>query len=114
MMNLKNPNINIMSLLFFLLGLFSASQVLGYPMITDSSKEELKGTSMGVAALIIMGLAFVVQPLTGYLIEISSKDGSYDFHKALLIFPIGFILSFLLSLILKEKKAQEMSEIPQK
>jgi MFS family permease len=111
MMNLKNPSINMMSLLFFLLGLFSASQVLGYPMITDSSEEKLKGTSMGVAALIIMGLAFVVQPLTGYLIEISSKEGTYDFHKALLIFPIGFILSFLLSLVLKEKRVEEIKEV---
>ncbi len=101
-MTLKNPSIFTMSMAFFSLGFFSASQVLGYPMITDSAEDELKGTSMGLAALLIMGLAFIGQPLTGFLIEIGSVKGSYDFTYALLIFPIGFLISLFMALFVKE------------
>ncbi len=103
MMNVENPSMEMMIAIFFSLGFFSASQVLGYPMITNSAPEDLKGTSMGVAAVIIMGLAFVGQPLTGLLIDMASHDGVYDFDKALLIFPLGFIISLALSFIMKEK-----------
>ena len=43
--------------LFFLLGLLTSTQVLGYPLIMSSNPPHLTGTSMGLAALIIMGLA---------------------------------------------------------
>ncbi len=98
----KSPSLITMMTIFFSLGLFSASQVLGYPMITDSAPKELKGTSMGLAALIIMGLAFVGQPLTGFLIDMSSTAGSYNFTYALMIFPIGFIVSLLMAFSIKE------------
>ena len=91
-----------MMVLFFSLGFFSASQILGYPMIADSSSKELQGTSMGLAAVIIMGLAFVGQPLTGFLIDKASSNGSYDFSYALMIFPIGFLVSLWLAFSLKE------------
>lgn len=101
-MTMKSPNGATMALLFFLLGFFSASQVLGYPMITESSPQKLKGTSMGVAAVIIMGLAFIAQPLTGFLIDITSGSEGYNFTYALLIFPIGFLVSLGIAFSLKE------------
>ncbi len=101
-MVLKSPHLITMMTLFFSLGFFSASQVLGYPMIADSSSKELQGTSMGLAALIIMGLAFVGQPLTGFLIDRASSNGSYDFNYAMMIFPIGFLVSLWLAFSLKE------------
>src|SRR3989339_1050103 len=60
-MTVKNPQLSTMMTLFFALGFFSASQVLGYPMIADSASKDLQGTSMGLAALLIMGLAFIGQ-----------------------------------------------------
>lgn len=102
MMIVKSPSLFTMMSIFFSLGFFSASQVLGYPMITDSAPKELKGTSMGLAALIIMGLAFVGQPLTGFLIDMSSTAGSYDFTYALMIFPIGFVISLWMAFSIKE------------
>lgn len=102
MLSLKNPDFITMMTLFFALGFFSASQVLGYPMITDSAPKNLQGTSMGLAAVLIMGLAFVGQPLTGYLIELASIGETYNFKYALMIFPIGFLISLGLAFSLKE------------
>ena len=71
-------------------------------MIADSAPKELKGTSMGLAALIIMGLAFVGQPLTGFLIDVASSGAGYDFTYALMIFPAGFLVSLIISCLIKE------------
>ncbi|MBS0626606.1 MAG: MFS transporter, partial [Verrucomicrobia bacterium] len=101
-MTIKSPSIVTMSIIFFSLGFFSASQVLGYPMITDSAPDKLKGTSMGLAALLIMGLAFIGQPLTGFLIDLGSTKGVYDFTYALMIFPLGFTISLLMAFSVKE------------
>ncbi len=101
-MIVKSPSLFTMMTIFFSLGFFSASQVLGYPLIADSAPKELRGTSMGLAALIIMGLAFVGQPLTGFLIDMSSTAGSYNFTYALMIFPVGFIVSLFMAFSIKE------------
>ena len=61
---------------------------------------------MGVAALIIMGLAFVGQPLTGFLIDIASKGGSYNFTYAFFLFPIGFLISLGIAFSFKEPQLQ--------
>jgi len=105
-MIVKEPSLLTMMSIFFALGFFSASQVLGYPMITDSAPKELKGTSMGIAAVIIMGLAFIGQPLTGFLIDFASVNGGYNFNYALMIFPIGFIVSLVISCRIEEPSHQ--------
>ncbi len=98
--------------LFFAIGLLSATQVLGYPMITDAAPLEAKGTSMGVSALLIMGLAFVLQPITGVLLDwnqlpLQSGYTHQDFFRAFLLFPIAFLTAFFLSLSVKEKKREK-------
>lgn len=101
----------ILCVLFFLLGFFTSTQVLGYPLITDSSVKELTGTSMGVAAVIIMGLAAVAQPVSGMLLDAEWNGAllhgvpqySYDDYISMLwIFPIGFILSLFTAYALQE------------
>ncbi len=109
-MTVESPTLVTMVALFFALGFFSASQILGYPMISDSASPRLQGTSMGLAALIIMGLAFVGQPLTGLLIEKASVDGSYNFQYALMLFPIGFLISLGMALAVKEPSYQGAKE----
>lgn len=110
------PNIHftLLTILFFLIGLFSSTQVLGYPMITDAAPKEAKGTAMGVSALIIMGLAFILQPITGILLDLNKTSlemtySAQDFSRAFLLFPIAFFLSAFLASLVKEKKKQLIS-----
>jgi MFS family permease len=95
--------------LFFMIGFLSSTQVLGYPMITDAAPKQLKGTAMGVASLIIMGIAFVLQPVTGILLDLqgSGASGVYtfkDFALAFSIFPLAFLISMLLAWKISEPK----------
>lgn len=103
----------ILATLFFLLGLFSSAQILSYPIITETSPKELTGTSMGIAAVIIMGLPMLIAPLMGLLLDngaSSSLEGStrtYDknaFIYAFSLLSIGFILAFLSTYFIREKK----------
>lgn len=97
--------------LFFLLGFFTSSQILGYPIITESNPKELTGTSMGVAAVIIMGLPMLIQPLTGLLLDLNWNRAMSNgiplyslsnYLTAFSVFPIGFLIALLSTLSIKE------------
>jgi MFS family permease len=109
---LPNPGAQMFAALFFALGFLTSAQTLGYPAITENNPKELTGTSMGVAAVIIMGLPAVIQPLSGKLLDWSWNgtmvDGAplysaSDFHLAFLIFPIGFAISLLTLFKIKDR-----------
>lgn len=107
------PSEKLLASLFFLLGLVTSTQVIGYPAITENSPKELTGTSMGVAALIIMGMAALIQPLSGKILDycwdgtLSGGTPLYslsDFMTAFLIFPIGFVIALLALFKVKESQ----------
>lgn len=81
--------------LFFLLGLLTSSQVLGYPTITEHSPKNLEGTSMGIAAVIIMGLPMLIQPLAGTIMDLFWKGQLTEFQSRLYPFD-SFLAAFLL------------------
>lgn len=106
-----------MLFLFFCLGLFSSTQVLGYPLITEKSPAHLTGTSMGVAAVIIMGVAGLAQVLSGKLIDWhwnhTFVDGTplyqvSDFRNCFMMFPIVLLLSCLILLFIEEKSSKKV------
>lgn len=108
----KESDPYLFAFLFFCLGLTTSTQVLGYPLIAENNPPELTGTSMGISGMIIMGLALVLQPISGMLIDYGWDgqlvDGtrfytSGDFMRAFLIFPIGFVVSILLTYVIIEK-----------
>lgn len=111
-LTLPHPSEQMFTLLFFGLGFFTSSQALGYPAITENNPKELTGTSMGVAAVLIMGIPALIQPLSGKLLDLS-WDGTLldgaplysagDFQTAFLIFPIGFLIALFSLTKIKER-----------
>lgn len=119
LMFLTNLSFPALCALFFFLGFFTSTQVLGYPLITESSRKELTGTSMGVAAVIIMGLAAVAQPLSGMLIDMEWNGAYYDqlpqysyndFLNLFWIFPIGFFISLFTAYAVREPKHERCAK----
>ncbi|MGE0197226.1 MAG: MFS transporter [Simkaniaceae bacterium] len=117
-MLMREPSAEMLSALFFLLGFVTSSQVLGYPAITENNPPELTGTSMGIAALIIMGMPAFIQPLSGKLLDWGWQGALVegaplyalsDFLRAFSIFPIGFLLALVaLSKVKESRKIQEV------
>ena len=116
-MMLPNPSEITLTTLFFLLGFFTSCQVLGYPIITESNPKELTGTSMGIAALIIMGMAAIIQPVSGKILDYTWGGAMLDgaplyslgnFMTAFSIFPIGFVIALLALSQIKEPSREKI------
>lgn len=94
-----------LSLLFFLLGFFSSTQVISYPLIAESNERANTGAATGMASVIIMGGAGVGQVLFGMLMHRHAVLDGYsaaDFKFAMLMFPIAAVAALLAIFLARE------------
>ncbi|MBI5345926.1 MAG: MFS transporter [Chlamydiae bacterium] len=104
--------------LFFAVGFTSSSQVLGYPVITESNPSAVSGTALSLAAFLIMGggyglgLPFVGELLNqkweGKIIDGIQNYSIEAYRSAFLVIPIGIILSIIFVYFMKETKCQSI------
>ncbi len=88
--------------LFFILGLITAAQVIGYPATQESNPEVMVGSALGFISVLIMGLPGLLQPLVGFLMSLE-WDGKmqsglpiYSMHAynlGLWVLVVGFVIS---------------------
>jgi MFS family permease len=97
--------------LFLALGFFTSSQVIGYPVTQESNKTVLVGSAFGFVSVLIMGLPALLQPLTGWLMQLSwngqMQNGAAiytltDYQHGLLVLLIGFVISIACVWVLPE------------
>lgn len=109
------PGFSILTiaLLFFSLGFFSSSQVLSYPLVTASNPKSLTATSVSVVSFMAIGGYAVFQPLFGWLMDTNFQGtlvnqirvySPSDYHRALLIIPIGFCIAFIATFLMREPR----------
>jgi MFS family permease len=97
----------ILSLLFFSLGLFTSTQVIAYPLIAESNREENTGVATGMASVIIMGGGGFGQVLFGLLMRqhagaATQHYGIADFQFAMWMFPIAAVVALVAILLTRE------------
>lgn len=96
-----------LSLIFFLLGFFTSTQVISYPLIAESNPPENTGAATGIASVLIMGGAGVGQVLFGWLIQhhagfsVATYTQS-DFQYAMWIFPLTALAALVAVLLARE------------
>lgn len=116
---IMSPSLSFTSLLFlfFLLGLFTSAQVIGYPLVAESNCHRLTATATGWASLIIMGGAAVAQLLFGQLLDWHWQGtmaggqrlySAVDYHFAMLLFPIAFLAALIAMLFTQETFCKRM------
>lgn len=96
-----------LGVLFFLLGFFTSTQVITYPLIAESNPKCSTGAATGIASVIIMGGGGVGQVLFGWLMQHHAGVSSYqytvaDFQFAMWMFPIAVLVAFLAILFTRE------------
>lgn len=107
------PNLGFASLLslFLILGIFTSTQIIGYPTITESSPKNLTGTSTALASVLIMGGGAVFQPLFGWLMDLHGDrkmiDGvavysANDYLQGMMIMPIAFVIGLIAIMLIRE------------
>lgn len=97
--------------LFFLLGMFTTTQNLGYPVAAELNSPLVTSSAISIISLLIMSSGFVCQPLFGWLMDLHwnmqvvNGEPIYaasDFNTAMLMMPVGFIISFAIAFFIKE------------
>ncbi|ODN43610.1 MFS transporter [Piscirickettsia litoralis] len=96
--------------LFFLLGFFTAAQILGYPAAQASNPGKIVGSALGFVSVIIMTAPTLLQPLTGWLMGLAGDhkvDGVMQYslisyQYALQVLVVGFVISIFCAYKLPE------------
>ncbi|MGQ3892763.1 MFS transporter [Legionella sp. CNM-4043-24] len=104
-------SLTVMKVLFFLLGFFTAAQVISYALVVESSPAALTATAVSVISILTQGGYIVYQNLFSRMLvshgDVTIMDGVpvyslADYQFAGLILPLGLIIALLASLGLKE------------
>lgn len=108
------PGLSLLSLivLSFLLGFFTSSQIISYPVVAELNPIELTGSAVSIISLTIMISGAIIQPVTGWLIQMHWEPSmlingrplylATDYMHAMLIMPFSFIASLVLTFMIKE------------
>ena len=100
-----------MSVLFFLLGFFTASQVISYALVAESTSPTMTAMALSVVSLLTQGGYIVYQNVFSTLLqwhgEVSITDGLPvyslgDYQTAAMILPLGLCLALFMLFKLKE------------
>jgi MFS family permease len=100
--------------LFLLLGILTAAQSIGYPVIAESNEDKVLGTANGLGAVVLMGIGAVGQPLFGQLVamfgggeEATPEQLQAAFQSAIWVMPIAFAAAIVCVLLLNETFKRE-------
>lgn len=100
-----------MSVLFFMLGLTTSSQVISYPLVAERSQPMLVASSISLVSMILQGGYIVYQNIYSTVLighggmQMISGTPVYSlgaYQMATLILPVSFFIAFLTILGLKE------------
>lgn len=104
-------SLGLMSLLFFLLGFFTAAQVISYAWVAESSSQTMTATAVSIVSILTQGGYIVYQNLYSMLLlwhgEMHMVDGIpvyslADYQTAALLLPIGLFLALIVVFKIKE------------
>lgn len=115
---IKVPHLSYASLfaLFFLIGVCTSTQIIGYPLVAENSKRIVTAMSVSVVNISVQGGIGIFQPFFGYLMDkhmlmrvhhLSTHYVASDFSWAMWVFPIGFVLAILCVAGLKETHCKQ-------
>lgn len=113
-MFLPNLSLTDLMVLFFLLAVIASSQVIAYPLVVESNPRAITTTAEGLACTIIMS-AGLFQVVFGWLVDLhwngQMANGvpvytSQNFQTAMWMFPIVFVISLVISFLIKETHAK--------
>ncbi|MCP3942108.1 MAG: MFS transporter [Desulfobacteraceae bacterium] len=84
-------------IIFFVMGLITSAQNLGYPVIGESNDPALVATAMSLGSILIMGGGAVAQNVFGFLINHYGYQGAYT------MLPVCAFITLFLAIFIKNK-----------
>lgn len=104
-----------MKVLFFLLGFFTAAQIISYALVAESNSPLLTAMSVSVVSVLVQSGYVLYQNLFTYLLgrhgEMQIVNGTPvyslgDYQSAGMLLPLGLVIAFLCLSLLKETHAR--------
>ena len=111
-------SLGLMAVLFFLLGFFTAAQVISYAFVAESSPSSMTATAVSVVSILAQGGYIVYQNMFSALLlshgEMRMVDGVpiyslADYQTAAIILPLGLVLALLILMRLKETHCRHVA-----
>jgi MFS family permease len=112
-------SLNVMTVLFFLLGFFTASQVISYALVAESSPPAMTATALSLISILTQGGYIIYQNLFSHLliwhggVTFVNDAPVYsfgDYQTAALMIPIGLIVAWVAIGKLKETHCQQIQK----
>ncbi|OGT29721.1 MAG: hypothetical protein A3E87_08720 [Gammaproteobacteria bacterium RIFCSPHIGHO2_12_FULL_35_23] len=100
-----------LSILFFILGLITCSQVISYPLVAEHNQGILTGTAVSIVSMICLLGGALGLPFSGWLLDLGWDHKVLNgapvysvqaYHQAMLIMPIAFVIGFVAAYFVKE------------
>lgn len=110
-------SLGTMTVLFFLLGFFTASQVISYALVAESNPLTMTATAVSTVSILTQGGYIVYQNVFSMLLlshgEMHMNEGIPvyslgDYQTAAIIFPLGLILALWAVMKLKETYCRQI------
>lgn len=107
----QDLSMSALTVTFLLLGFFTSSQVVSYPVVSESNPSLLTAMSVSCVSLTVIGGGALFEPRFGRLLDMhwSGKivDGLpvysvADFRFAMWIFPIAFFIALIATYFIRE------------
>lgn len=107
---------SILFWLFLLIGFFTSTQIIGYPLVAENSKRVITAMSVSIVNISVQSGDVIFQPFFGFLLDkrvwlraqhVSTHFIASDFSWAMWIFPAGFILAVLIIFCLPETHCRQ-------
>jgi len=100
----------LLSILFFLLGVFSAGQVSCFSVVCSINPLKLSATATGFHNMMCMSSGAIFQPFIGFLIDICAFNNNSIISKymfSLSIIPIGTTIAFFITYLISKTSESE-------
>ena len=105
-------NFHLSLFVVFVIGLLTGAQPICFTCAKNNADPSLSGTTLAITNCIVMLIGSIFQPLLGMLLDVfwnskTTLDGVriYDvtcYNKAMMIIPLGLLVSYFVSLFVKE------------
>lgn len=110
-------SLNMMAVLFFLLGLFTSAQVISYALVAESSSPMMTATAVSVISILTQGGYLIYQNLFSSIL--TNYGGMHlingvpvypldAYQHAAVILPLGLLIAFFMLLGLKETRCRQV------
>jgi MFS family permease len=112
-------SLSLMTVLFFLLGLFTSAQVISYALVAESSSPMMTATAVSVISILTQGGYLIYQNLFSVLL--TNSGGMHlingvpvypleSYQNAAIILPLGLLIAFVMLLGLKETNCRQTEQ----